>query len=156
MKASNNAYKIITKWEKCELEAYTCPAGVLTIGYGHTSGVKEGDKISLDRAEQLLEEDVNAFAHSLEKVLDAIEAHVNQNQFDALVSFVFNVGMGNFMKSTMFDLLEKNESPEVIAKEFPKWNKAKQGGRYVELKGLTRRRAEEKELFLTPVYIPDV
>ncbi|HAR79228.1 MAG TPA: hypothetical protein DCR21_00200 [Succinivibrionaceae bacterium] len=60
------------------------------------------------------------------------------------------------MKSTMFDLLEKNERPEVIAKEFAKWNKARQGGRLVELKGLTKRRSAEKELFLTPVYMSDV
>ena len=156
MKASKNAYALITKFESCCLKAYRCPAGVPTIGFGHTSGVKMGDTVTMEKALQLLEEDVTVFARSLEKVLDAIEAHINQNQFDALVSFVFNIGMGNFMKSTMFDLLEKNESPEVIAKEFAKWNKARQGGRLVELKGLTKRRSAEKELFLTPVYMSDV
>lgn len=90
MKLSERGLDLIKKWEGCRLNAYKCPAGVWTIGYGHTKGVKKGDKITQDEADKLLLQDCKRF-----------EDHVNtynkkynftQNQFDALVSFAFNIG----------------------------------------------------------------
>lgn len=131
---------IVKEFEGLRLEAYKCPAGVWTIGYGHTRGVIPGDVITEAEAEALLAED-------LEDSEDAVRAFVNvelnQNQFDALVSFVYNLGSGNFNSST---LLRKLNNGDYLgaANEFNRWNKA--GG--VVLSGLVRRRNAEANLFI--------
>lgn len=132
---------VLKKFEGCRLKAYRCPAGVWTIGYGHTSEVREGQWITQDQAESLLKEDLVEFARYINKM---VTVPLNQNQFDALVCFCYNIGPGNFKGSTLLRLL--NDGYYVAASnEFPKWRKA--GGRV--LLGLVRRRAKVRELFLS-------
>lgn len=144
MRTNRAGMDIIRDSESLRLRAYYCPAGVLTIGYGHTGDdVHEGQEITETQAEMLLADDV-------EWAEEAVEAlapdWLNGNQFSALVSFVFNVGFGAFEAST---LLRKLRAGDVrgAADEFPRWNRSK--GRV--LRGLTTRRAKERELFLAPV-----
>lgn len=126
------------------LEAYYCPAGVLTIGYGHTGDdVKPGMEISEAEADALLAADLEHFARGVDQLVDA---PLNDNQFSALVSFCFNLGLGAFKGSTLFKKLKAHDY-KGAADEFPRWNKA--GGRV--LAGLTRRREAERALFLKPV-----
>lgn len=134
MKISQTGINLIKKYEGCKLVAYKCPAGVLTIGYGHTENVREGQKISQEQAEIYLDEDLKKF----EQYVNNLSLPLNQNQFDALVSFSFNLGPGNLKT------LVKNRTVEQIADAILLYNKA--AGK--ELAGLTRRREEEKKLFL--------
>ena len=140
MKTSKKGIELIKKYEGLKLKAYKCPAGVWTIGYGHTKNVKQGDTITEKQAEILLIYDLNDFENCIKK---NVRIPLSQNQFDALVSFCFNVGCGNFLKSTLLKKLNEGKIAEA-AKEFLKWNKA--DGK--ELAGLTKRRQEEMELFL--------
>lgn len=136
-KISAAGLAIIKKYEGLKLTAYKCPAGVWTIGYGHTSGVKQGMKITAEKAVEFLIADV-ATAENAVRKYDSIY-NWNQNQFDALVSFTFNCGSGNLQT-----LLNKGKRTiaEISAK-IPAYNK---GGGQV-LSGLVKRRAEEKALF---------
>lgn len=134
---------IIRESESLELEAYVCPAGVLTIGYGHTGpDVYHGQFITEAQANELLAQDVAFAEHG---VLNLAPPDLTSNQFSALVSFVFNVGVGAFENSTMLRKLSAGDD-QGAANEFPRWNKSR--GRV--LNGLVRRRAAEQELFLTP------
>lgn len=142
MKISDKGLSIITKFEGCRLKAYKCPAGVLTIGYGHTgSDVKSGMTITESKAIDLLKKDVSKFEKKVEKYNSVY--NFNQNQFDALVSFAFNVGN--------IDQLTNNGKRSIaeISAKIPSYNKA--GGKV--LAGLTSRRAAEKKLFDTKVTI---
>lgn len=131
---------LIKQFEGLRLEAYVCPAGVLTIGYGTTSGVKKGDRITAEQAEALLRKDVEKF----EKAVNAaVTVPLNGNQFSALVSFTYNLGAGALQKSTLLKLLNQGNY-DAAAQEFLKWNKA--GGKV--LTGLVRRREAERTLFL--------
>lgn len=132
---------LIKSFESLQLEAYKCPAGVWTIGYGHTKGVKPGDKIDVQKAEQLLAEDLREFEQAVNRECK----NVNQNQFDALVSFTFNVGVGSFTKSTLLKCVKANPQNVNIAYEFSRWTKAKG----VELPGLIRRRKAESALYFS-------
>lgn len=127
--------------EGLRLTAYKDGGGVWTIGYGHTgSDVREGLTIPLSEAERLLTRDLRvAEGH----VNDAVKVKLTQNQFDALVSFVYNVGGGAFRSSTLLKLLNAGDY-EGAANQFPRWNK--DNGKVVN--GLTNRRHEERELFL--------
>lgn len=130
---------IIKAFESCQLQAYRCPAGVWTIGYGSTGPhVKPGMTISRDRAETLLREDLARFEARVAKEAPG----ATQNQFDAMVSFAFNVGEDAFRTST---LLRKHRAGDLAGAraEFARWNKSKG----VVLRGLTRRRAAEAELY---------
>ena len=140
MKASQNAYDIIKKYEGLRLEAYRCPAGVLTIGYGHTRGVTEGMKISSEQADIYLVTDITG----AERYLDSLALSLNQNQFDALVSLIFNIGSGNFSRSTLLCKLKVNPLDPTIGDEFMRWVYA--GGRI--LRGLQKRRADEVRLYI--------
>lgn len=112
-----------------------------TIGYGHTGDVKPRQQISLSEAESLLHTDLMRFEKGVDYL---VKVDLNQNQFDALVCFAYNVGLGSFKKST---LLKKLNAGDYLgaSNEFEKWNKA--GGKV--LKGLTARRLDEKSLFLS-------
>lgn len=121
------------------MTAYKCPAGVYTIGYGHTDGVKKGDKISLKQAENFLREDIKEFENGVNK---AVSAPLTQNQFDALVSFTYNIGLGAFKTSTLRRKLNAKDYAGA-AREFTRWNKSNG----VVLSGLNRRRNAEKVLF---------
>lgn len=140
MKISNNGIDLIKSFEGLRLKAYKDSVGVSTIGYGHTKNVKMGDVISLKTAEQFLLDDIRIFE---EGVLALVQVEITQNMFDALVSFSFNLGLGNLAKSTLLKKINSKLFKEA-GNEFVRWNKA--GG--VVLKGLTRRRLLEKELFL--------
>lgn len=125
------------------LEAYLCPARVWTIGWGHTKGVHYGMHATVEQCEQWIVEDC---ADAEKAVNDLVKVPLTQNQFDALVSFVFNIGRGNLANSTLLRLLNAGDYAGA-AGQFPRWNKSK--GRI--LNGLVARRADEKALFLTRI-----
>jgi lysozyme len=141
MKISQQGIALIKQFEGCKLKTYKDSVGVLTIGYGHTGAdVKTGMTITQAQAEELLKKDVARFEIGVTKLVDTIP----QNQFDALVSFAYNVGLMALEKSTLLRKLRAGDTLGA-ANEFPRWNKA--GGRV--LTGLTRRRAAEQKLFLS-------
>lgn len=133
--------ELIKKFEGCKLKAYLCPAGIMTIGYGHTHGVVKNQEITQEQADQLLEDDLQIFINAVDQNTNV---KLTQNEFDALVAFTFNVGIGAFKQSTLCKLINENKL-ELAAEQFARWNKA--GGKV--LPGLVRRRAAEKALFLT-------
>lgn len=137
------ALDLIKKWEGLRLEGYICPAGVPTVGYGHTGPtVKEGMKITEADAEALLLSDVERFARAVDS---QIRVPLTQNQRCALISFAFNVGTGALMDSTLRKRLNNGENAQKVAmEELPRWNKG--GGKVLE--GLVRRRRDELDLFL--------
>ena len=139
MKISQEGLSLIKKFEGCELEAYKCAADVWTIGYGSTKGVKEGDTLTQEEADKLLLKDVEVFEKA---VKDAVEVPISQSQFDALVSWTFNLGSGSLNSSTMLKKLNNQEYDEVPA-QIKRWNKA--GGKV--LQGLIRRREAEALLY---------
>lgn len=148
MKLPRAAINLIKKYEGLRLNAYRCSAGVWTIGYGHTSAagepeVKPGMKISKQEAEDIFEKDIQQFANGVE---DLIKVSVSPNQFGAMVSLAFNIGIGAFKKSSVLRFTNQKRF-EDAADAFLLWNKAK--GKV--LKGLVRRRAEEAELFSSTV-----
>ena len=133
-------YEIIKHFEGLRLEAYKCPADVWTIGYGHANKVKPGDVITTGEADILLALDVQEAERAVNAYVDVV---INQNQFDALVSFVYNLGAGNFKSSTLLKKLNQGDYLGA-ANEFHRWNKA--GGKV--LRGLVRRREAEANLFI--------
>ena len=139
MNISVEGISLIKKFEGCELEAYQDSVGVWTIGYGHTKDVKEGDKINQDEAEHLLEEEMPEYEGY---VNDMVEVSLEQCQFDALVSWVYNLGPTNLKSSTLLKVLNEGDYDEVPF-QIKRWNKA--GGKVLE--GLTRRREAEALLF---------
>lgn len=132
---------LIKEFEGLYLEAYLCPAKKWTIGYGHTKTVKPGMKITEAGADALLRHDL---AWCEDAVNDNVKVPLTQNQYDALVSFIFNVGAGAFKRSTLLRKLNAGDYAGA-ANEFPRWNKG--GGRV--LRGLVRRREAERKLFLS-------
>ena len=145
MKTSDVGIELIKKYEGCVLKAYKCPSGVWTIGYGHTTGVKSGMKITKTQAVNYLKQDLSIYEKA---VTDYVKVPLNQNQFDALVSFSFNCGVGALKTSTLLQKLNSSDY-NGAANEFPRWNKS--NGKV--LNGLVRRRQEEKELFLKTNYL---
>lgn len=139
MKASEKAYSLVRQFEGLRLTAYRCPAGVWTVGYGHTSGVLSGMIITKEQAEEFLRQDIEA----VENIVNAECRNLRQCQFDALVSFVFNVGCGNFWKSTLLKKVKANPDDNSIMDEFLRWVYAKG----VALSGLQKRRLAEMRLF---------
>lgn len=141
MNISQKGIDLIKNFEGCRLTAYRCPANILTIGYGHTgSDVVIGQKITQEQAEKLLKSDLLVHCNNVSRL---VKVPLTQNQFDALVSFEFNVGYGNFASSTMLKLLNQKKYREAAA-QFDRWVYA---NRKV-LAGLVKRRAAEKNLFL--------
>lgn len=134
--------ELIKSFEGLELEAYLCPADVWTIGYGHTGNVKEGDSITKAEAEALLEKDLAVFRNGVTR---AVKVPLNENQFGALVSFAYNLGIGSLQSSTLLKLLNAGDYAGA-ADQFLRWNKSK--GKV--LTGLVRRREAERAVFLTP------
>ena len=141
MKARDQGIDLIKKYEGFRVKAYKCPADKWTIGYGHTLNVKSTDVIDKAQAELFLRQDVE-FA---EKEVNRHNLNINQNQFDALVSFVFNLGVGSFARSTLLRKIKSNPNDPTIRKEFERWIYA--GGKV--LIGLVRRRKEEAELYFS-------
>ena len=136
---------LIKSFEGCKLVAYQCSAGLWTIGYGNTffedgTPVKPGDRITQEKAEQLFELIVGIFA---DKVAKEIKTILTDNQFAAIVSLAYNIGIGNLQKSTLLKKVNFNPNDPTIRAEFARWNKA--GGKV--LAGWTRRRAAEAKLY---------
>jgi lysozyme len=140
MRTSQRGLSLIKSFEGLRLQAYQDSVGVWTIGYGTTRGVKAGMKISKDKAERMLLNDVARFEPEVERL---ITAPLNQDQWDALISFTYNLGAANLESSTLRRLLNAGDYA-AAAEQFTRWNKA--GGQV--LAGLTRRRAAERDLFL--------
>lgn len=140
MKISNQGIEFIKRHEGLILQAYLCPANVWTIGYGHTLGVKSGQVITPQQAEQYLREDLKGAERSVNTMVKVV---INQNKFDALVSFVFNLGTGNFQSSTLLKRINGNPADTDIANQFERWVFAKG----VKLPGLVKRRKEESDLY---------
>ena len=138
MKTSQRGINLIKQFEGVRLTAYKCPAGVYTIGYGHTRGVQRGMKITEEEASAHLAADLLNSEKAVERY-DSVY-HWNQNEFDALVSFTFNCGAANLRSL----LRNGRRNRSQIAATLPLYRKA--GGKV--LKGLERRRAAEKALFL--------
>lgn len=135
MTISKDGLELIKKYEGLRLKAYKCPAGIPTIGYGHTNGVTMGMEISQSVAEKYLLEDIAP----IERALNALHINLRQGQFDALVSFIFNLGQGSFNESTLKKKILASAPDSEICAEFKKWNKA--GGKV--LAGLVKRREDE-------------
>jgi lysozyme len=146
MKLDESGYKLIQEFEGLSLVPYLCSAKVATIGYGSTfypSSKKvtmQDQPISLATAKWMLKETADKFATDVDKL---IKSKLTQNQFNALVSFAFNLGVTSLGRSTLLKKVNINANDTTIAAEFLKWNKA--GGKI--LNGLTKRRAKEAKLY---------
>lgn len=145
MEVNKAGKDLIKRFEGCKLKAYKCPAGLWTISWGLTfypdgTKVKEGDVITQQQAEDYF----NAIVDDFAKKVDAlIKSNVSENNFSALVSFAYNVGMGNFQRSTLLRKVNANPKDPTIRAEFMKWTRANN----VVLKGLVRRREAEAKLY---------
>lgn len=147
MKVSQNGVDLIKEFEGLRTHAYLDIAAIPTIGYGHTGPeVKMGMVITAEKAEQILKADIAKFE---EGVMEAVRVVITQNQFDALVSLAFNIGVGAFKKSTAVRRLNKNNYTG-CAEAMQWWNKVTIQGELRVSTGLARRREAEAKLFLTP------
>ena len=141
MKASTKGLNLIKQFEGLKLTAYKDPVGIWSIGYGHTKGVKAGDTITQEQADAFLKEDVSAAEEAVSAYHHVY--HWNQNEFDALVSFAYNIGTGGIRQVTGAGSRDK----ETIAQKMLLYYNA--GGK--KLEGLVRRRQAEHDIFVTPV-----
>ena len=141
MEISDKGIKLIKEFEGLELISYLCPAKVWTIGYGHIKGVQEGMEWTEEQAEEALKEEIVGYCKYVEEY---VKVPLNQNQFDALVSWTYNLGPTSLKKSTMLKVLNKGNYDEV-PEQIKRWNKA----RGQVLNGLVRRRDTEAELFVS-------
>ena len=139
MNTSEEGIALIKKFEGCELTAYQCSANVWALGYGHTKGVREGDECDVERAEDMLINDLQEFERWVNEL---VKVELSQHQFDALVAWTFNLGPTNLAESTMLKRLNVKDY-EIVPTEMRRWNRA--GGQVVD--GLVRRREAEALLF---------
>lgn len=142
MRTNAAGLALIKKFEGCKLQAYLCPAGVPTIGWGHTRDVKLGQRITQHQADVILESDLDVYEENVAELCPG----TNENQFSALVSFAYNLGVTNLGSSTLRKKYLRGDLAGAAA-EFGKWVKAK--GQV--LPGLVARRAAERALFEAPV-----
>lgn len=149
MRTNKRGLELIKEFEGLRLKPYLCSADVPTVGYGSTF-YENGNKVSLydkpisrARAEQLLINTITHFEKQLYPILSGLM--LNDNQFSALVSFTFNVGVANFKKSTLLKIIKENPNDKDITEQFLRWNKANKK----ELPGLTRRRQAEAKLYFS-------
>ena len=140
MTTSRVGLRLIKEFEGLRLASYKCPAGVWTIGYGHTKGVKQGQVIDQSKADDYLVEDIAP----IERLLNDLRINFRQEQFDALVSWIFNLGASAFQRSTLYIRIGTNASDEEITDQMVKWVNA--GGK--PLAGLKKRRVAEANMFL--------
>lgn len=137
------AIELIKEFEGFRASAYRCPAGVWTIGFGSTQNVKEGDFVTMEEAECMLRDSVGTIVCQLKSAVSTF-SELSENQVSALIDFVYNLGIGNFLTSTMLKRLNEGEF-ESASLEFGKWVKA--GGK--TLPGLVKRREAERQLFVS-------
>lgn len=140
MKCGIDGLGIITRFEGCKLEAYRCPAGVWTIGYGSTSHVYEGMRITFDEAIRRLQDHLIPLEAQIEHL---VKVPLSQHEFDALCALAYNIGIGAFEKSTLLRCLNAGDKAGAAA-QFLAWNKVNGA----PVAGLTRRREAERALFL--------
>jgi lysozyme len=143
MNISDEGIDLIKRYEGFSATAYADPATggePFTIGYGHTKGVKYGDQTDIEQATRWLLDDVR---EALDAVQDGVRVPLEQNQIDALASFIYNVGVGNFMRSTLLKRINEQKFDQA-ADEFLRWDHA--AGKVMP--GLTRRRVAERKMFL--------
>lgn len=143
MRTSVNGKSKIKAYEGLRLEAYLCSANVWTIGWGHTKGVKAGDRITIGQAEIFLTGDLVQYEKALNQL---VKVPLNQNQFDALISLIFNIGITAFTDSTLLRKLNANDYLGA-SEQFLVWNKIALNGIKKTSQGLSNRRQSEKELF---------
>jgi lysozyme len=147
-KINQDGLNILKNFEGLSLEAYDDGGGVWTIGWGHTKGVKQGQIITLEDAEKFLLDDLEDAEKAVESM---VKAELNDNQFSALVCFVFNIGAGQFKTSTLLHILNDGKfgayNVEKAAEQFDKW--VFDNGK--RLGGLVKRRKAEKDLYLKPM-----
>ena len=148
MKLDNKGYLLITKFEGLSLKPYLDSIKVPTIGYGNTY-YTDGKRVTLldkeitkEVAFDMFKEVANRFG---KRVDELVTSNINQNQYNALVSFAYNVGTGNFASSTLLKKVNKNPNDLTIKDEFLRWNKA--GGKVIN--GLTNRRNEEANIYFS-------
>ena len=153
MKVSKSGLELIKKHEGFVPTVYLDPAGLPTIGYGiylstpELVSMYEGRTISEEQATELL---IDHLRVNVEPVIkDAVKVNLNQNQFDALASFIYNLGSNNFRSSTLLSRINSGASQEEIRYQFSRWNKATINGVLTELEGLTRRRSDEANLYFS-------
>ena len=139
LKTSQEGISLIKSFEGCELTAYRCSANVPTIGFGHTAGVSDGDTCTQEEAETMLAEDLVEFE---DYVKNYVEFELQQNEFDALVAWTYNLGPKNLSESTLLKELNAGNLEEV-PRQMKRWNRA--GGEVLD--GLIRRREAESRLF---------
>jgi len=139
MKPSQECIDMVKHFEGFEDTAYLCPANVWTIGYGRTKNVREGDRITEPQAERDLQEELQEFGA---QVLGVVDVSLLQNEFDALTSWTYNLGVGNLSSSTLLKKLNAGDKDSVPS-EMLRWNKA--AGKV--LAGLTTRRQAEADLW---------
>ena len=140
MKIGTQGLELIKTFEGLELNAYKCAAGVWTIGYGHTKDVQEGMVISALKANEMLQNELVEYEGYVNVL---VTVPLTQNQFDALVSWVYNLGSTNFQSSTLLKVINAGGEMLGVPSQIMRWNKA--NGRVLE--GLTRRRQAEADLF---------
>ena len=141
MNISDNGLNAIKRYEGCRLTAYQDVKGVWTIGYGHTGDVFYGETITQAEADALFRNDIQKFVKGVNSLLGS--TRVNQNQFDALVSFAYNCGLTALKNSTLLRKVKANPNDPTIKDEFKKW--VYSGGKYIQ--GLANRRSSESELY---------
>ena len=148
MNLTNEIRAKMMQWEGCRLKAYRCPAGVLTIGYGHTGrDVKPGMEITAPQAVALFNADVDKFARSVEASLAGVT--LKQMQFDAVVSLAYNIGLGGLKKSTLYRKVKANPDDPTIRAEFMKHVNARVNGVLKPLPGLVKRRRAEADHYFS-------
>lgn len=152
MKISDKGVSLIQQFEGCRLKAYQDSAGVWTIGYGtimypNGTRVKKGDQITHEDAITYLKYEISLKSKSVSAFVS--KCVLTQDQYDALVSFAYNLGVGALQKSTLLKKVIKNPNDPSIEAEFLKWNKIKKGGGYIALPGLTKRRQSEADLYFS-------
>jgi lysozyme len=151
MTVSEKGYSLTKQFEECRLTAYLDQACIPTIGWGtivYTDGtkVKLGDTITQSQADNLLQWEVNEKTNGVNHLL---QTEVNQNQFDALCDFAYNVGLGGLHGSTLLRLVNANPQDSYITAAFMMWDKVHVNGELIEDGGLKRRRLAEAELYFS-------
>jgi len=141
MKASGKCIELIKRHEGFKAKAYKCPAGVWTVGFGSTVGVTEGMVVTEEQAVEMLRKHLA----TVERDLNNLKLAINQNQFDALVCFIYNIGFGAFLKSGILRSIRATPNSPVIQALFSEWVNG--GGK--RLPGLVRRRTDETTLYFS-------
>jgi lysozyme len=143
MKTSTKGIALIKQSEGFRAVAYKCPAGVLTIGYGTTSGVTPNMKVTQTEAEQLLQKHLGM----IENQLNGLNLRLRQNQFDALIDFIYNLGFGAFSRSGLLAMIRVAPDNSNIPTEFRKWRNVSG----LPNKGLIFRREAEARLYMSVI-----